>query len=121
MAKRQEERPWLHCPTCVRQERDLRNGCPSCDLTRDLETLRKWIRTEVLRRWGTPGPYPRWPFGFSVDEALETYSDVRRALNSRGDLGVDPDWDETFAHMAGVVLSEDAQERALDAYERRRK
>jgi hypothetical protein len=115
--RRAKDTPWLHCGRCVSSKRDIKNDCPGCDLTDNLHRLKRAIKTEVVRRWGLPGPYPSWPFEFGVEDAMEHYGVVVRALARSGDT-VNPKWDEEFAAAAAIVLQEHAQVKAEEDYER---
>lgn len=78
--------------------------------------LKQRIRDEVVRRYSVSRLYPIWPFtDISVDQGLEIHRVVSEALLWSSEK-VLPEWDETFANLARVVLSERAQARAVDDF-----
>ncbi len=88
-------------------------------MTRGLDSLKTSVRRQTILRYSDRRLYPIWPFkDVSLDEALATHALVSKALSEVGDK-LDPNWDETFAAMARVVLEERAQARAVDDYNRR--
>lgn len=82
-----------------------------------MSSLKKRIRDEVVKRYSTSRLYPIWPFtDISVDRGLEIHRVVSEALVWSGEK-ILSEWDETFAALARVVLTERAQARAVEDFE----
>ena len=68
----------------------------------------------MVKRYSKSHLYPIWPFtDISIDQAMEIHRALSEAL-TWSDEKVLPEWDETFANLAQVVLSERAQARAIE-------
>lgn len=79
-----------------------------------MTTLRRRIRDEVVKRYSKSRLYPIWPFtDISIDQAMEIHRSVSEALHYSKEK-ILPEWDETFANLAQVILGERAQARAVE-------
>lgn len=79
-----------------------------------MKTLKQRVRDEVVKRYSKSRLYPIWPFtDISIDEAMEIHRSVSEALHYSGEK-ILPEWDETFANLAQVILGERAQARAIE-------
>jgi len=114
--------PQYDCPTCSKeriQHYDPQNNCPKCPLTRSqrqtIEGLRnakgsylyRGLIGESAKRYGNGQD---WPFKFSPEKIASAYLFVVKML-SDSDEKILPDWDETIAILARIVLTRRGQAR----------
>jgi hypothetical protein len=113
--------PRYHCATCVLPEKDLRRGCPGCELTTTFEYFKRRCIFEAYKRYGTTKRLIEvdeavWPFEMPLMDVLEAYSSVRRLLDDN-DEKISRKWDFVVATLARVILQERSQFQFGQSYE----
>lgn len=103
--------PQYHCATCILPKKDLRRGCPECELTQTFEYFKKRCVLEADKRYGSQKRIigideAVWPFDdVALVDVLDAYSTVRRLLDDN-DEKISRKWDFVVATLARIVQQE---------------
>jgi hypothetical protein len=111
----------FNCGRCVFQEKDVQAGCPRCELTIQTNFFKKYVREEVLKRWGIGWgsmAARTWPFQINLERGLEIHREILSML-AANKCNINPGWLETDAALARVVLDEHNRALQQEANDRR--
>jgi hypothetical protein len=102
--------PDYDCVHCRRPEQDLPNGCPNCPLTIALATARDEAEQESRDVLGID-PEPE-----DLTRCDRVHAAVAKALVDN-DNRTSPEWSWELAHLARVLLYEQARERLIEQWQ----
>jgi hypothetical protein len=105
---------WFNCGRCVRFEKDIKNGCPRCELTQKLDIYKDEMRRDIKRKVG------RYPKGYGLEKLMELVGTVSTIL-ARNRNHVSRAWDRRTARLAEILILERNQAQAIDTFDRNQK
>jgi hypothetical protein len=101
--------PDYYCPLCVRDEKDLARGCPTCRLTDLLNFHKDEIEREVKLRLGT------WPRRWPLAKLLALHAQVSRALSLNKNC-ISRKGPVIMIELASILKQERNQDQAIELY-----
>jgi hypothetical protein len=108
---------FFNCHRCYRKEKDLKARpvqCPTCPLTEKLQFYKDEM-TRIVKE--SLGGFPK---GYPLPALMALYSDINSILG-RNRNQISRAWDKRTARLAGILLSERDQMRAIDDWEYRQR